>query len=229
MSRAQLVITATTTRQWVHQLVNRYNTAGTSAFAPRSRRPHCNARAVDPDIEDRIIRLRKTLTRRGLDAGAETSTSKTGRRRSRPRWEGWPRAGDHRAEVAAIPSNGAAVTRPPCRRRRHTGPPRQQNGCTPGASGPTAARCLPPGSVAPSIRVTYCAPSRLPPTRQASRLWACTPCSTADAWLEAGVHIKAVADLLGHSSISIRGDIYGHTSDDTARGAVNALSGALGL
>jgi site-specific recombinase XerD len=32
--------------------------------------------------------------------------------------------------------------------------------------------------------------------------------SAAVAWLEAGVHIKAVADLLGHSSISITGDIY---------------------
>jgi site-specific recombinase XerD len=36
------------------------------------------------------------------------------------------------------------------------------------------------------------------------------------AWLESGVHIKAVAGLLGHSSIAITGDIYGHTSDDTA-------------
>jgi hypothetical protein len=40
--------------------------------------------------------------------------------------------------------------------------------------------------------------------------------SAAVAWLESGVHIKAVADLLGHSSISITGDIYGHTSDETA-------------
>jgi hypothetical protein len=31
------------------------------------------------------------------------------------------------------------------------------------------------------------------------------------AWLERGVHIKAVADLLGHSSIAITGDVYGHT------------------
>ena len=43
----------------------------------------------------------------------------------------------------------------------------------------------------------------------------------AVGWLEAGVHIKAVADLLGHSSISITSDVYGHTSDDTARGAVD--------
>jgi len=40
------------------------------------------------------------------------------------------------------------------------------------------------------------------------------------AWLEAGVHIKAVADLLGHSSISVTGDIYGHTSDATNRPAL---------
>jgi integrase len=53
--------------------------------------------------------------------------------------------------------------------------------------------------------------------------------SAAVAWLEAGVHIKAVADLLGHSSIAITGDIYGHTSDATTRAAVDGLSGALGL
>jgi integrase len=53
--------------------------------------------------------------------------------------------------------------------------------------------------------------------------------SAAVAWLESGVHIKAVADLLGHSSISVTGDIYGHTSDDAARTAIDGLSGALGL
>jgi integrase len=53
--------------------------------------------------------------------------------------------------------------------------------------------------------------------------------SAAVGWLEAGVHIKAVADLLGHSSIAITGDVYGHTSDDTARAAVAALDSRLGL
>lgn len=53
--------------------------------------------------------------------------------------------------------------------------------------------------------------------------------SAAVAWLEAGVHIKAVADLLGHSSIAITGDIYGHSSDETARAAIDALTSALGL
>jgi integrase len=51
----------------------------------------------------------------------------------------------------------------------------------------------------------------------------------AVGWLEAGVHIKAVADLLGHSSIAVTGDIYGHTSDETARSAIEGRSGALGL
>jgi integrase len=53
--------------------------------------------------------------------------------------------------------------------------------------------------------------------------------SAAVAWLEAGVHIKAVADLLGHSSIAITGDIYGHASDAATRSAVDGLSTALGL
>src|SRR5277367_2113529 len=53
--------------------------------------------------------------------------------------------------------------------------------------------------------------------------------SAAAAWLEGGVHIKAVADLLGHSSIAITGDIYGHAEDFTARAAVDGLSHQLGM
>jgi integrase len=34
---------------------------------------------------------------------------------------------------------------------------------------------------------------------------------------------------LGHSSIAITGDVYGHTSDDTARAAIDGLAGRLGL
>jgi integrase len=53
--------------------------------------------------------------------------------------------------------------------------------------------------------------------------------SAAVAWLESGTHIKAVADLLGHSSIAITGDVYGHTSDDAARTAVLALGARLDI
>ncbi len=87
MSLAELVITSVTvegrtqsevardyriSRFWVHQLVGRFEAEGEAAFAPRSRRPHSNPRAVPADVEDRIVRLRKELSKRGLDAGAET-------------------------------------------------------------------------------------------------------------------------------------------------------------
>ena len=53
--------------------------------------------------------------------------------------------------------------------------------------------------------------------------------SAAAAWLESGVHIKAVGDLLGHSCVNITGGLYGHTSDNTARAAVDGFGTALGL
>lgn len=87
MSKAQLVITAVVvegrsksavardyglSRYWVQQLVKRYETEGTAAFTPHSRRPHTNPHAVAPDVEERIIRIRKTLAKAGYDAGAAT-------------------------------------------------------------------------------------------------------------------------------------------------------------
>jgi transposase InsO family protein len=87
MSLAELVITSVKvegrsksevardykiSRYWVQQLVRRYDAEGEAAFQPRSRRPHSNSRAVALDLEDRIVRMRKTLSKRGLDAGAET-------------------------------------------------------------------------------------------------------------------------------------------------------------
>jgi hypothetical protein len=56
----------------VQQLVSRYQREGPSAFLPRSRRPHHSRHAVDADTEDAIVRLRKELSKQGLDAGAET-------------------------------------------------------------------------------------------------------------------------------------------------------------
>ena len=87
MSKAQLVITAVVvegrsksevardydvSRYWVQQLVRRYEAEGPAADEPRSRRPHHNPRAVDSALEDTIVRLRKSLTRQGYDAGAAT-------------------------------------------------------------------------------------------------------------------------------------------------------------
>ncbi|GAB3246499.1 helix-turn-helix domain-containing protein [Nocardioides dilutus] len=76
-------------RYWVQRLVRRYEAEGQAAFQPRSRRPHSNPRAISLDLEDQIVRLRKDLSKQGLDAGAETSVATcrwrgpTGCRRSR--------------------------------------------------------------------------------------------------------------------------------------------------
>lgn len=87
MSLAELVIVSVTvegraksrvaadlglSRQWVHTLVSRYQREGQSAFQPRSRRPTSNLRAVGLETEDRIVRLRKELSRKGWGAGADT-------------------------------------------------------------------------------------------------------------------------------------------------------------
>jgi transposase InsO family protein len=87
MSKAQLVITAVVlegrsksevardydvSRTWVQQLCRRYAVEGSAAFEPRSRRPRHNPRAVSAGLEEKIVRLRKTLDKAGYDAGAAT-------------------------------------------------------------------------------------------------------------------------------------------------------------
>lgn len=53
--------------------------------------------------------------------------------------------------------------------------------------------------------------------------------SAATAWLEAGVPLKVASDLLGHSSVAITADIYMHSTDESARAAVDTLASRLGL
>ena len=59
-------------RQHLHRLLARYRAGGLDAVEPRSRRPASNPRATPPPVRDRIIALRLTLTRDGLDAGPVT-------------------------------------------------------------------------------------------------------------------------------------------------------------
>jgi transposase len=90
MSMARLVITAVTvegrsksevardygiSRVWVQKLIHRFEAEGEAAFQSLSRRPHSNPRAVGLEVEDQIVRLRKLLSRKGVDAGAETITA----------------------------------------------------------------------------------------------------------------------------------------------------------
>jgi transposase InsO family protein len=73
-------------RYWVQRLVQRYLVEGEAAYRPRSRRPQHSPHAVPAGVEDEIVRLRKELTRQGLDAGADTIRSHLARGapRSRP-------------------------------------------------------------------------------------------------------------------------------------------------
>ncbi|MBU6244708.1 MAG: tyrosine-type recombinase/integrase [Actinomycetales bacterium] len=56
----------------------------------------------------------------------------------------------------------------------------------------------------------------------------CLRHSAATAMLEAGINLKAVSDLLGHTDIRMTFNTYGHVSDVTARAAMDALGRAMG-
>src|SRR3954454_2197244 len=102
MSKARLIITAVVdekrtksevardydvSRYWVQQLVQRYLAEGEAAFEPHSRRPHSSPHAIPAGVEDEIVRLRKELSRQGLDAGADTIRTHLARRTPRSRRE----------------------------------------------------------------------------------------------------------------------------------------------
>ncbi|MBA4609554.1 IS481 family transposase [Aeromicrobium sp. Marseille-Q0843] len=87
MSKARLVITAVVlegrkqaevarsygvSQSWVSKLVARYRAEGEAAFEPRSRRPKTSPTAIGAHTVDLILRLRKELSGRGLDAGPDT-------------------------------------------------------------------------------------------------------------------------------------------------------------
>jgi transposase InsO family protein len=87
MSKKRLVITAVVTegrtqgevaraygvsQGWVSRLVARYRAEGEAAFEPRSRRPKTSPGAISEQTAELIVRLRKELSERGLDAGPHT-------------------------------------------------------------------------------------------------------------------------------------------------------------
>jgi len=59
-------------RQWVHQLVRRFECEGDAGLEPRSRRPRASPHRIPAGLEDEIVVLRKVLADQGLDAGAHT-------------------------------------------------------------------------------------------------------------------------------------------------------------
>lgn len=56
-------------RQWVHELVRRYEADGGAGLEPRSRRPRRSPLRTPEALEDEIVELRKALLDQGLDAG----------------------------------------------------------------------------------------------------------------------------------------------------------------
>jgi len=51
--------------------------------------------------------------------------------------------------------------------------------------------------------------------------------SSASVMIVNGVPLKVVSEILGHASIAITGDVYGHVSPDVSREALDRLSAAL--
>jgi len=72
LSQAEVARLYGVSRGWVSKLVARYRVEGDAAFESRSRRPHTSPNKTPAATIEAIIELRRTLTKRGLDAGPET-------------------------------------------------------------------------------------------------------------------------------------------------------------
>jgi transposase InsO family protein len=59
-------------KSWVAKIVSRYRQGGEEALKPRSKAPHRTPHKTSPELEDRIVVLRKQLLDAGFDAGAAT-------------------------------------------------------------------------------------------------------------------------------------------------------------
>lgn len=59
-------------KSWVGAVMARYRVGGYQAIQPRSRAPKSTPHRCPPDIEDRVVALRKELAEAGFDHGAQT-------------------------------------------------------------------------------------------------------------------------------------------------------------
>ena len=59
-------------RRVFYKYVERCRLEGAAGLEPRSRRPHRSPQAVDDDVDDAVVVLRKELADRGVDEGART-------------------------------------------------------------------------------------------------------------------------------------------------------------
>ena len=72
MTQAEAAATYQVSKGWVSKLLARYRAEGDAAFEPRSRRPKSSPTAIGDEKVEEIVRLRKELADRGLDAGPHT-------------------------------------------------------------------------------------------------------------------------------------------------------------
>ena len=77
-------------RSWLYELLARYREQGEDGLKPGSRRPRSSPTQVASAMEDQIVALRKSLSEKGLDAGAHTIHHHLARR--------------HRRRPTAVPS-----------------------------------------------------------------------------------------------------------------------------
>jgi len=59
-------------RQWVRELVNRFEEGGYEALKPKSRKPTKSPTTTGQNIVDKICEIHKRLEKTGFDAGART-------------------------------------------------------------------------------------------------------------------------------------------------------------
>jgi integrase len=101
---------------------------------------------------------------------------------------------------------------------------------TPPRRGTRPATCSPQRPASPATRATPYGPSRSRPHKPAipgAGLHTLRH-SAASVMLTHGIPLKVVSEILGHSSITITGDVYGHVAPDVSREAVATLGGVLG-
>lgn len=71
-SKAEVARDYGVSRQWVHELIKRFDAEGEAGLEPRSRRPKRSPQQVPAGLEDEIVEIRKQLAEEGLDAGPHT-------------------------------------------------------------------------------------------------------------------------------------------------------------
>lgn len=59
-------------KSWVAKILSRYRQGGYEALSPHSKAAHHIPNRTAPEVEDRIVQLRKQLDEQGFDAGAQT-------------------------------------------------------------------------------------------------------------------------------------------------------------